>query len=140
MKIISRKEFYKQLLFVIAIAVIFLISWNYFPQIHDFQLLGIQSLFVFIAFSIYVFEKGINMVHHADRNAFTRFIILTILIKMTLSVGVVFFYYKNYHPNSKFFLIPFFINYFLFTIFETRFSSKIGKMNPLDSSKHNNHD
>ena len=138
MKIVNRKTFYKQLAIVIAIAIFFLVSWMNIPKIEPFWLLGLQSLVIFIGFSIYVFEKGLKTAQLTDKNAFIRFIFSTIMIKMFLSVGVVFFYFKNYHPNSRYFLIPFFANYILFTIFETRFSSKIGKLNPLDSKIKNN--
>lgn len=137
MKIVNRKAFYKQLFVFTSIAILFIISWSYIPQIRNFQLLGIQSLFIFVSFSIYVFEKGLKIVQLSDKTAFIRFIFSNILIKMFLSVGIVFFYYNNYHPESKFFLIPFFVNYILFTIFEIKFSSKIKKNDSQSKIKKN---
>jgi len=73
---------------------------------------------------------GYRSARSTNRHKFTNTIVGFIFYKMMLSVAFVFIYVKVMKPSDSLFLIPFFIIYLCFTIFETYFMIKLGKMRP----------
>lgn len=90
----------------------------------------------FIVFSIAVYLFGLRAARSPNRQAFTNATVGFIFFKMMLSVAFVFIYVKINKPPNALFIIPFFINYLCFTIFETRFMIQLGKIRPKHPVKH----
>jgi len=91
----------------------------------------------FIVFSIGVYFYGLRAARSPNRQAFTNATIGFIFLKMVSSVAFVFIYVKINKPPDALFIIPFFINYLCFTIFETRFMILLGKIRPKRPVKQN---
>ena len=83
------------------------------------------SLALFIAISWLMYVLGKRAANSPDKYFFNNVIIGSMLFKMILSVAVLLVYKKTFHPEGKTFLIPFFIAYFTFTIFETYFMTQL---------------
>lgn len=91
----------------------------------------------FVVFSIAVYIFGLVAARSPNRQAFTNATMGFIFFKMMLSVAFVFVYVKLNKPPDALFIIPFFINYLCFTIFETRFMIQLGKIRPKRQVKQN---
>ena len=83
------------------------------------------SLTLFIVISWLMYVLGKRAANSPDKYFFNNVIIGSMLFKMIFSVAVLLIYKKTFHPEGKIFLIPFFIAYFVFTIFETYFMTQL---------------
>lgn len=85
------------------------------------------SLSLFIPLSIGMYFYGEKASRSENKLLFHNLIIVTIFAKMFLSVFVLLIYKKIFHPETKNFTLPFFLVYFIFTIFETYFMVKLAQ-------------
>lgn len=118
-------DFYKYLGGVITIAIVGLLLLSRALSMQDHKLLGWLGLVFFIVLSIIIFMMGKSKAGSNDSNAFTRLIMYNLMIKMFSSVFIVFIYYVVTKPVEKLFIIPFVFIYFLFTIFEVFFLTRL---------------
>ena len=123
----SLKNFITQIvgLSIFLLAALFLLhSFSPFSSYWDISLL---SLVFFTALSFLMFYFGLSTSENEDKNAFTRVALLSTAGKMMLSVVLVVIYFEIRQPEDRNFLVPFFIVYLCFTIFETSFMMKLAK-------------
>lgn len=85
------------------------------------------SLGLFIPLSIGMYFFGQRASLSENKLLFHNLIIVTIFAKMFLSVFVLLIYKKIFHPETKNFTLPFFLVYFIFTVFETYFMVKLAQ-------------
>lgn len=97
-----------------------------FPIYKQYNSVTWWSLGIFIPLSMAMFFGGQLAAKSADKYFFSNLIMPFTFIKMFFSVAGLVVYKKLYHPDTKYFLLPFFVVYFVFTIFETYFMVKIG--------------
>ena len=97
------------------------------PQLAEYMTVFWIGQLFFGALCIVSFLGGKHYVRNSNKNAFSRFVMMLILGRLFLSVGVIIGYYKVVHPSSKLFLVPFFLVYVFYTIFEVIFLSAIGR-------------
>ena len=74
-----------------------------------------------------MFFVGSMTAKSTNKNLFTTIVLGFTFGKIFLSLFVVLGYYQIAQPTSKIFLLPFFIVYLIFTIFETYLMMQIGK-------------
>lgn len=86
---------------------------------------GLWSLILFTIISFILFFLGKQAAQSTNKLLFNNVIIASVFLKMMAAIIVLLVYKKKYHPESNTFLIPFFIAYFLFSIFETYFMIKL---------------
>jgi hypothetical protein len=84
-----------------------------------------QGLFVLI--SIGLFFLGDRSSKSENKNLFSQLVMVSTFIKMLFSILLIIIYVKKIHPEGKWFLIPFFGAYLVYTIFETYFMSQLGR-------------
>lgn len=124
----SRQNFFKQL-GVLSIALILLLFLLHaFTAFKAFQVLSWLSLGLFILLSIGMYFGGYQAAMSDNKHTFTNAVLGFTIGKMVLSVIVILTYNELAQPESKLFLIPFFVIYVIFTVFETYFMMKLGKM------------
>lgn len=70
-----------------------------------------------------------------SRFVFVRMTILFIFVKMFVGVALVVYHVREELPDNKLFIIPFLINYLLFTIFEIYVLEKLGRIQPVDKAQ-----
>jgi len=80
--------------------------------------------------SILQFYIGKKVALNKNKSLFINVILGFVSGKMMLSLLLLLAFDKIVHPKTSFFLIPFFIIYLCYTIFETYFMIKLGKMKP----------
>ena len=74
-----------------------------------------------------MFLAGSVTATSSNKSLFTGVVLGFTFGKIFLSLLVVAGYYELAHPASKIFLLPFFIVYLIFTIFETYLMMQIGQ-------------
>ena len=85
------------------------------------------SLGMFIPLSIAMFWGGQRASKSENKYFFSNLIMPFTFIKMFVAVAGLVVYKKIFQPETKYFLLPFFVVYFVFTIFETYFMVKLAK-------------
>ena len=124
----NRQKFYFQLIGLsIALSVLVLLA-QMLPVFQPHLIFSLASVAIFAGVAVLLFNMGIQSAVSKDKNAFTRIVMASTFVKMFLALIIVVVYHKMAHPEGAYFIIPFFVVYFTFTIFETRFLSKLGKI------------
>ena len=126
----SKGDFFLKLGFLSLGLGIFLFTLHQIPAFQDHYRLSILSCLFFIFFSILIYVVGVLAARNSNKHLFTNVIIGFVFSKMLLSIVLVIAYHRLLEPSSNLFLIPFFIVYLVYTIFETYFMIKLGKMKP----------
>ncbi len=124
----NKRRFFFQLFMLAALmaaAVLFLQMFPVFKTAFGFS---IASVGFFSLISVVMFFTAAKAAMNKDKNAFTRLILVFTMGKMFLSAALVISYHLIAKPGTAFFVLPFFLVYIAFTIFETIFLTKLGKI------------
>jgi hypothetical protein len=97
------------------------------PKLNIYNSMGLWSLVMFSIISFVLFFLANLAAQSTNKLLFNNVIMASVFLKMMAAVVILFIYKKLYHPQSNVFLIPFFIAYFFFSIFETYFMVKLSK-------------
>lgn len=81
----------------------------------------------YILMAVIVLYTGRKVIRMPNPNSFTSFSLVFILTKMLFSASIILVYTLLREPQSKLFILPFFLIYIVFTIFESNVIIKIGK-------------
>lgn len=131
-------NFLKELVIAAGGVAVILFILHQFDKFSHLPPFSWSCWLLFVAFSKAVFFFGLQAARSPNRLDFTNVSMGFIFFKMMLSVGFVFVFVKLSKPPNALFIIPFFINYFCFTIFETRFMIRLGKIRPQRPAKSTN--
>lgn len=121
-------QFFRQLTGAMALAVLLTLLLWLVPAVRPHLALSGLSLLGFVLLSIAMFFVGRAAAASQDRYAFSRMVLVFTLMKMVVAVVVVLIYTSWAQPDNKLFILPFFVVYLIFTIFETHFLMRLGKM------------
>ena len=120
------QQFFKGLFLATVLAAILVFISGYWSKIADYQDFGWICIAFFILWSavmfFYIYKKD-NSKPYTFINAVMVFTMGKLILSAVLIVG----YFKLMEPASKIFVIPFFVTYIIYTIFETRFMMKLGR-------------
>jgi len=125
----SQRNFFIQLGILSLGAAILLFFLNRLPQLQAYSALSWISLAAFTALCILMYLGGYRAAMSDNKNDFTNAILGFTIGKMFLAILVIFGYSQLAQPPDKLFIIPFFAIYLIYTIFETYFMMKLGRMN-----------
>ena len=123
-------DFFRKLSFLTLGLGLLLLGFHQFPAFQADYELSLLSCLFFVFFSILIYLVGYLAAQNSNKHLFTNVIIAFVFSKMFLSIILVVAYHRLMEPSSNHFLIPFFVVYLFYTIFETHFMIKLGKMNP----------
>ncbi|MBI5914876.1 MAG: hypothetical protein HY842_05825 [Bacteroidetes bacterium] len=124
----NRRRFFFQLALLTlgtGAVLFFLQIFAPFQPFKDFSSVG---LLFFALLSVAMYFPAAKAAFSPDKNAFTRLVMLFTFGKMFLTTALIVGYHRIFKPESNLFLIPFFFTYLVFTIFETMYMSKLGKI------------
>lgn len=124
----TRRKFYFQLVGITIALLVLIGASQILPVFAPHLNFSLISLGIFFLVAIILFNLGAKSAVSKDKNAFTRIIMASTFIKMFLALIIVVVYHKMANPKGAYFVIPFFVIYFTYTIFETQFLSKLGKI------------
>jgi hypothetical protein len=116
----SSKRFYTFLTLTVLLTVALLfVVFFFFPPLYAYAKLGWASLALFVNITFLMFFLGKKAVASPNKFLFSNVSMGFIFLKMVMSLMTVVAYKKMTHPASTLFIVPFFIVYLTFTIFET---------------------
>ena len=121
----TKGRFILSFLVVSAITAALVTMVYLLPGISPYLDLGCLSWVLFSVLSVVLFYIADKVVNHPERTKFISLTIANMLIKMMVSIGLIWTYYVVKKPQSGLFVIPFLLVYGIFTIFETRFLLQI---------------
>ncbi|MEM1214972.1 MAG: hypothetical protein AAGJ82_04770 [Bacteroidota bacterium] len=123
----TTQQFFLQLLGVTTLTA--LVLWGMFQAtaVAPYKIVGWISLGTFVLLSIGMYFGGRSAAQSSNKNNFTNAILGFTMGKMLLAIAILFVYLQLAKPADKFFILPFFAVYFLFTAFETYFMMRLGK-------------
>ena len=123
----TSNTFFLQTSLVSIATLALLLALSFYPPLSAYFWFGVICLGFFLALSIVMYLTGKQAAVSAQQGFFTQLILVFTIVKMFLSVVVVFVYFKAARPASNWFLAPFFLVYLIYTIFESYFMIRIGK-------------
>ena len=125
----SQRSFFIQLSVLSLSTAILLFFLNRIPQLQAYSALSWISLAAFVALCILMYLAGHRAAMSDNKNDFSNAVLGFTAGKMFLAIFVIFGYIQLAQPPDKLFIIPFFAIYLIYTIFETYFMMKLGRMN-----------
>ena len=130
----SPARFYLGLAIVLALAILFqwALEWG-IPELQGFSALGYTAMDYFAILSIVIYYLSKWLGHHENPFFLLYLTYAVILFKLATSVVIVYLFKRLLHPTTRYFVLPFIIVYVLFTIFETAFMAKSGRLSSQDS-------
>lgn len=119
MAAITDKQFWLSLLGVTVVTGLLCALLHMAPQLSPYWLLSAITIFLFTLFSIAAFYAGKFAAKSSNKHLFTNVIMGFTLLKMMLSGAIVIVYNLLAEPEDKVFVLPFFLIYLIYTVFET---------------------
>jgi hypothetical protein len=127
---INHRRFFSQLLLLTLLTGLVVFFLLIFEPFSPHKILSYASLLFFAALTAGIYFPAAKAAQSNDRNAFTRLVMVFTFVKMFLTAGLVIAYQRLAQPENNYFLVPFFLTYIVFTVFETIFMSKLAKVKP----------
>ena len=124
----TKRSFFNQLGGLSVGVAAFLIFLCFIPQFRVDISISWICWFFFIVFTIVVYYVAKGAASSANPHTFTTVIMGVVIGKMFFSILIILLYVKLTHPETRYFLFPFFAIYLSFTIFELHFMTKLGKV------------
>jgi UDP-N-acetylmuramyl pentapeptide phosphotransferase/UDP-N-acetylglucosamine-1-phosphate transferase len=125
----TKNRFIRPFLVVSVITTAMVTMVYLLPDISPYVDLGIISWALFSFLCVVLFFIADKVVNHPERTKFISLTIANMMLKMMVSIGLVWTYYMVKKPQSGLFIVPFLLVYGIFTIFETRFLLQIADQN-----------
>ena len=122
------RQFYLQLIFVSAGTAVLLFFVNQLPSFHAYAFLSWLSVLFFILLSLLMYYAGRRAARSSNKHQFTNTIMAFTMGKMMICILLILGYLKLAEPATKLFVLPFFGVYLIYTIFETYFMTRLGRM------------
>ncbi len=124
----NNKQFIISLLLLTAFVAFLVYLMSYVASLVDYLSLGAMSIMLFSSICVVMYIFASRSAKKDQRVAFINIFMLSTLLKMLFSVILIAIYYRTQLPNSKLFIVPFFVVYTIYTIFEVWFMSKLTKI------------
>lgn len=125
----SDRQFGWQLVVITALSAAGLWALLRIPALQPYQLIGWISLGGFALLCLLLYWAGKRAALSNNKNDFTSTVLGATVGKMFLAILIIFSYLQLAKPPDKLFVIPFFGEYLVFTVFEVYFMMRLGRMN-----------
>jgi hypothetical protein len=119
-------KFYSQLALVSVVMLGILFGMKFMEPMAPYFGLSIFIWAFFIFYSILMYVVGSLSLKNENQKSFTSLVIGFTFGKMLLAVLIIIVYSQGYHPESQLYVVPFFLIYIVYTIFETSFMMRLG--------------
>lgn len=122
------KQFWQQLLMVTGGTGLLLIVLRYSPLFYAYEDLSWWSVILFVVISVVMYYAGKWGIEHTNKNVFTNLLFGFIAAKMFLSLVLILMYYLLQEPTNKLFILPFFLIYVIYTVFECVYLTRLNQV------------
>lgn len=120
-------DFKKFLLYLTAVTLLASLLHLILMQIKiliPYKDFSILSIIFFVSLSLIFYFLGQIVSRSSNLYLFNGLVAFIVITKMTFCTGLIIVYFKKMNPADKFFVVPFFIYYLVYTGFELYFMSK----------------
>ena len=119
-------KFYSQLALVSVVMLGVLFGMKFIKPLAPYFWLSIFIWAFFIFYSVLMYVVGSLSLKNENQKSFTSLVIGFTFGKMLLAVLIIIVYSQGYNPESQLYVVPFFLIYIVYTIFETSFMMRLG--------------
>ncbi|MEZ5058490.1 MAG: hypothetical protein R2879_15765 [Saprospiraceae bacterium] len=119
-------KFYSQLALVSVVMLSVLFGMKFIKPLAPYFWLSIFIWAFFIFYSVLMYIVGSLSLKNENQKSFTSLVIGFTFGKMLLAVLIIVVYSQGYNPESQLYVVPFFLIYIVYTIFETSFMMRLG--------------
>jgi hypothetical protein len=123
----QHKKFITQLGFCSFLSIVLILLLNTIPVFNTDQILYWISLVIFIIINIIGYFFGLKTANSSNKFDFSNLFIIVTMIKVFIFLLTFVAYSLLVEPSNKLYILPFFALYMIFTTFEVKFLTKIGK-------------
>lgn len=123
----NHSPFLKGLLLTSLISLIISFSLSLLPQEAPFQAIIFGSILFFGFFALLQYAIGIKTAKHPNKSLFIGMVQGLSGAKVVLTLTFIILFVRIAQPESDWFVLPFLLNYAIFTVFETMTMSRVGK-------------
>jgi hypothetical protein len=120
--------FFTWLTILTALLSIIILALSTFEIFAAIKLISFSSLIFFVALSIVVFYLGNAAASSENKNRLTQLIMILVFFKLFSCLLIIVIYDRLFKPSSDYYVLPFFLIYIVFTVFEVTMLSKANKM------------
>lgn len=118
------KKFYINLLVASLLSIGLFVALGFFMPVFNYVDFLIYTLVFFIVYNIGLYYLNRLMKRGSGGRHFIKLTLYNVFIKIILAGAIVYAYYLHHPPEDKYFIVPFLICYFFFTLYETYFMAK----------------
>ncbi|HHB79315.1 MAG TPA: hypothetical protein ENK85_08795 [Saprospiraceae bacterium] len=131
----NHTPFFKGLLMTSIIAFVISYGLAQLPQEVPFQKIILGSFVFFVGFTIIEYIVALRVVNHPNKGLYVGMVQLLTGLKIILTVALVVIFVEVKKPATNWFILPFLLNYVIFTVFETATLMRIGNKKSQKTSK-----
>ncbi len=108
-----------------GITLIITNAWEVFSSHLNFYLLSMVAFLLLSVLSLFLGQKTSL---HRNKSLFGAVVLASITFKMLLSILIIVIYIQEFATPEKWFVLPFFLMYLYFTLYETYALVNIGQL------------
>ena len=120
--------FFKRLTLVTILLALCILAFSFIPIFEGILPISFASLIFFVLLSIAVFYLGNAAARSSNKNRLTQLIMILVFVKLFSCLLIIIIYDRVFQPASNYYVIPFFMIYIVFTIFEVGMLTKANKL------------
>ncbi len=122
----NHTPFIKGLLITSVIALVISYALSLLPQEAPFQKIIFESILFFAVFTVFQYLIGLSVTDHPNKGLYIGMVQLLSGIKIAITIAFIVIFMKFEQPESSWFVLPFLLNYVIFTVFETATLMRVG--------------
>ena len=114
------------ILTLLLTTLIFVLSFIHIFK--DSLAISLSSIVFFVSLSIVVFYLGNAAARSTNKNRLTQLIMILVFFKLFSCLLIIMIYDRFFHPPNNYYVLPFFLIYILYTVFEVIMLTKANKL------------
>lgn len=120
--------FFKWLILLTLLLTILIFVLSFIHIFKDSLAISLSSIIFFVSLSIVVFYLGNAAARSANKNRLTQLIMILVFFKLFSCLLIIIIYDRFFHPANNYYVLPFFLIYILYTVFEVIMLTKANKL------------
>lgn len=129
------KNFLRPLIGLTLVLIILVVLSGFYSPLAPYQDIFSISILFFVAFSVLTHWLANSAAHSSNKFAFTQVTFLFLFGKLLFSVLLLVVYKIVAVPETNLYVLPFFLVYLCYTVFETGFMMRLGRISGRQSDK-----
>lgn len=120
--------FFKWLIILTLLLTTVIFVLSFIEIFKDSLAISLSSIVFFVSLSITVFYLGNAAARSTNKNRLTQLIMILVFFKLFSCLLIIMIYDRFFHPANNYYVLPFFLIYILYTVFEVIMLTKANKL------------